>query len=125
MFVVPTVQAEEDPIGPYITGPFDGGIPAGAPPPQESADTEGGGTCVTATCISFVTLGYCIVVIALGVSYKKYRPRDRSKRFDEEIGQEEDVGLDDETEVMNPVFEQNFRTSGSSAGRSNSRGSFT
>ena len=125
MFVVPTVQAEEDPIGPYITGPFDGGIPAGAPPPQESADTEGGGTCVTATCISFVTLGYCIVVIALGVSYKKYRPRDRSKRFDEEIGQEEDVVLDDETEVMNPVFEQNFRTGGSSAGRSNSRGSFT
>lgn len=126
MFEVPTVQAEEDPLGPYVTGPFDGGFPAGTDPSQEPTDTEGGGTCITATCISFVTLGYCIVVIVLVVSYRKYRPRDRSKRFDEEIGPEEDVGLDDETEVMNPVFEQNYRNTSisSSVGRS-SRGSFT
>jgi hypothetical protein len=132
MFAVPTVHAEEDAIGPYITGPFDGGIPAGAPPPREPTDAGSGGTCVTATCISFVTLGYCIVAIALVVSYKKYRPRDRSKRFDEEICREEDVvGLaDDETEVMNPVFEGGFRAGGSSnagrssSGRSSARGLF-
>ena len=61
---------------------FDGGFPNGKGPGDYG---YGMGTCISATCISFVTVGYCIVVIVLAVAYKKYRPRDRSKQFDREI----------------------------------------
>jgi hypothetical protein len=126
MFEVPTLSAEEDPLGPFTKVPIDGGIPGFASPPEGSTGREGRGTCNTATCISFVTLGYCIVIIALGVSYRKYRPRDRSKRFDEEVGPREGVGVYDETEVMNPVYDHSFRSTGSSSvGRSSLRGSIT
>lgn len=134
MFVVETVQDVES------EGLFDGGIPGtspfdvGMPTDTTIYKKEDNGTCVTATCISFVTLGYCIVFIVLGVAYRKYRPRDRSKQFDEKISAEDDSGLDDET---TPVFEWNLQSTGggsssgrSSFGRSNlensqgSRGSF-
>jgi hypothetical protein len=119
MFAVPTIGegADGDSIGPHGTGPLDSGFPGDGSSGTGDSDGTGTGreTCVTATCISFVTLGYCIVIIALGVSYRKYRPRDRSKRFDEEI-----VGLDDETEIMNPVYDRSC-----SMGRSSLRGSFT
>jgi hypothetical protein len=125
MFAVPTIgEGADGSLGTHGTGPFDGGFPGDGTGDGTGDDNSRRGrrTCVTATCISFVTLGYCIVIIALGVSYRKYRPRDRSKRFD---------GLDDETEVMNPVFDQSFRSSGSrsiggsSLGRSSLRGSYT
>lgn len=124
MFELPTVHIEtesgglEDPAGPYDPG---------APPPNKpvvvTPKTQGPGgepmpddtgTCVTATCISFVTVGYCIVVIVLAVAYRKHRPRDRSKQFDREIGEGEDDtnAVDDETEVLNPVFEQHVRNTG-------------
>ena len=69
------------------------------------------GTCITATCISFVTVGYCIVIAALAVAYKKYRPRDRSKQFDKEDSGEDfyDDGGASESEVLNPSFEQHIR----------------
>lgn len=75
--------------------------------------TGGDGTCVTATCISFVTLGYCIVIIGLSVAYRKFRPRDRSKRFDKGItsaGTNDDVRTDDEHEVINPAFDISSNT---------------
>lgn len=119
MFAVPTIGegADGDSIGPHGTGPLDSGFPGDGSSGTGDSDGTGTGreTCVTATCISFVTLGYCIVIIALGVSYRKYRPRDQSKRFDEEI-----VGLDDETKIMNPGSHSFRNASGSSL-----RGSFT
>jgi len=125
MFELPTVHLEtesgglEDPNSPFGSGgPFDGGMPDGGPgginpksggPGSVGYLDEDQGTCATATCISFVTVGYCIVVIALAVAYKKHRPRDRSKQFDREI--EEDDVFDEETEVLNPEFEQHARSS--------------
>jgi hypothetical protein len=108
-----TTQVVED--GPFGTIPFAGG-PADRPGnlPKNigmgpTNDEVYHGTCITATCISFVTVGYCIVIAALAVAYKKYRPRDRSKQFDgEDSG--DDV-YDDESEVLNPAFEQHVRYS--------------
>lgn len=126
MFEVETLQGgSERPDGGFGD---DGGNGSGFG--DGSGDKTGGyGTCVTATCISFVTLGYCIVIIGLSVAYRMYRPRDRSKRFDEDIisaGTNDDVGTDDEHE-LNPAFDISRRTSfGSSEQRSSfgSRGSF-
>jgi len=113
MFELPTVHIEtatgglEDPLDTTGKDPFDRGMP----PPRttlKSTDPEMEqlGTCTSATCISFVTVGYFIVVIILAVAYRKHRPRDRSKQFDREIGVDGDVWDDDETEVLNPEFEQ-------------------
>mmetsp|Transcript_3066 Transcript_3066/g.6732 ORF Transcript_3066/g.6732 Transcript_3066/m.6732 type:complete len:706 (-) Transcript_3066:1367-3484(-) len=125
MFELPTVHIETSTggpkeVGPYGSGPFDGGIPerpvVTTPktlgPDGAGSAPEETGTCVTATCISFVTVGYCIVAIVLAVAYKKYRPRDRSKQFDGEVEGEEDVFDDDQTEVLNPIFEQHVRNTG-------------
>jgi len=64
------------------------------------------------------------VIIGLSVAYRKYRPRDRSKRFGEEMSSSastNDVGLDDEHEVINPAFDINSHTRSSSRdGRSSS-----
>mmetsp|Transcript_15553 Transcript_15553/g.33473 ORF Transcript_15553/g.33473 Transcript_15553/m.33473 type:complete len:731 (-) Transcript_15553:467-2659(-) len=125
MFELPSVQIQTGtgPGGP--NGPFgDGGMPDGGMPDGPSVDGpnsrgpggsaargEDMGTCVTATCISFVTVGYCIVVIALAVAYKKYKPKDRSKQFDREMDEGDDV-FDDQTEVLNPAFEQHMRNTG-------------
>jgi len=117
------IQTGTGPGGP--NGPFgDGGMPDGGMPDGPSVDGpnsrgpggsaargEDMGTCVTATCISFVTVGYCIVVIALAVAYKKYKPKDRSKQFDREMDEGDDV-FDDQTEVLNPAFEQHMRNTG-------------
>ena len=122
-------------MGPFGSGPFDGGMPnkpeVNTPKSRgvgdDGSSTEELGTCVTATCISFVTVGYCIVVIALAVAYRKYRPRDRSKQFDSEIEGEEDF-VDDQTEVLNPVFEQHVRNTGGNSVRgfaSSVRGAMT
>lgn len=121
MFELPTVQHEPlggiDPNGPLGSGPIDGGMPGGIPGGGPGVTSRGPvpdgmgsmhydtGRCVTATCISFVTVGYCMVITALAVAYKKYRPRDRSKQFDETREDDNNVA-DDETEVLNPVFEQ-------------------
>lgn len=69
------------------------------------------GTCVTATCISFVTVGYVIVVVALVVAYKKYKPRNLSKKWDsEEASGPDDITYDGrESEVLNPDFERHVR----------------
>lgn len=61
---------------------FDGGFPKSLGPVDQGYDK---GTCVSATCISFVTVGYCVVIIVLAVAFKKFRKRDRSKQFDREI----------------------------------------
>ncbi|KAL7540960.1 hypothetical protein ACHAXR_010522 [Thalassiosira sp. AJA248-18] len=132
MFEVPTVHMDTElgPDGrPYGSpGPFDGGMPGEGPvvttprggPQIDAQSQEELGSCTTATCISFVTVGYCIVAIALAVAYKKHKPRDRSKQFDREIGGEDDVA-DDETEVLNPVFEQHVRNTGGESGSANRR----
>ena len=118
MFELPTVHLEtetgglEDPLGPAVSGPIDGGMPDRPTPVTPKSQAPGDvpavedttGTCVTATCISFVTLGYCIVAISLAVAYRKYKPRDRSKQFD--LAQDDDTSYDEQTEVLNPVFEQ-------------------
>ena len=128
MFEVQTLQGgSERPDGGFGDGGFgddgDGsGNGFGDGDGDGSGDKTGGyGTCVTATCISFVTLGYCIVIIGLSVAYRKYRPRDRSKRFGEEMSSSassNDVGLDDEHEMINPAFDINSRIG--SSGRSSS-----
>lgn len=123
MFEMPSVHIEtgtkvvED--GPFGMIPFAGGGPSDLP--NDLPKTVGigptedeiyHGTCVTATCISFVTVGYSIVIAALAVAYKKYRPRDRSKQFDGEIGGEDvydDYDGGGESEVLNPAFEQHVR----------------
>ncbi len=123
MFEMPSVHIEtgtkvvED--GPFGMIPFAGGGPSDLP--DDLPKTVGigptedeiyHGTCVTATCISFVTVAYCIVIAALAVAYKKYRPRDRSKQFDGEIGGEDvydDYDGGGESEVLNPAFEQHVR----------------
>ncbi|KAL7495916.1 hypothetical protein ACHAWT_006723 [Skeletonema menzelii] len=120
MFEMPSVHIEtttqvvED--GPFGTIPFAGG-PKVNPRDDLPKDVGMGpiedayhGTCITATCISFVTVGYCIVIAALAVAYKKYRPRDRSKQLDKEDSGE-DIYDDDQTEVLNPSFEQHVRYS--------------
>lgn len=123
MFEMPSVNIEtgtavED--GPFGTIPFAGGGLADLPDelPKSvglgpSMDEMYHGTCITATCISFVTVGYCIVIAALAVAYKKYRPRDRSKQFDRDIGKEDVYDDYDggESEVLNPAFEQHIRYS--------------
>ncbi len=123
MFEMPSIHLEtttdvvED--GPFGTIPFAGGPkvdPRGDDLPKDVGmgpidDAPYHGTCITATCISFVTVGYCIVIAALAVAYKKYRPRDRSKQFDKEDSGE-DIYDDDggsESEVLNPSFEQHIR----------------
>lgn len=127
MFDVATISNLPESGSPYDsmgpgTGPIDGGMPdrpefdtPGRSGPGFGPEQEELGRCVTATCISFVTVGYCIVVIALAVVYKKHKPRDRSKQFDREIAEEDDSAAlvpDDQTEVLNPVFEQHLRNSG-------------
>ena len=116
-FELPTVHIETGTVGledpPDTTGQDSFG---GRPPPRTTIastdpDMEQLGTCTSATCISFVTVGYFIVVIVLAVAYRKHRPRDRSKQFDREIGADGDVWDDDETEVLNPEFEQHVRNS--------------
>jgi hypothetical protein len=111
-----TTQVVED--GPFGTIPFAGGpanLPDDLPKNIGMGPTEDEvyhGTCITATCISFVTVGYCIVVAALAVAYKKYRPRDRSKQFDREDSGEDvydDYDGGGESEVLNPAFEQHVR----------------
>jgi hypothetical protein len=96
----------------------DGGMPGETPRTTlgiADPELEDLGTCMTATCISFVFVGYCLAFIVLAVAYRKYRPRDRSKQFDREIGADgdvwDDVQHDDETEVLNPEFEQHVRNS--------------
>ena len=118
MFELPTVHLEtetkdpNDTLGPDGL-PLDGGMPKGPIPgvlsddPRETPRANGTGTCRSATCISFVTVGYCAVVIALAVAYKKWKPVDRSKQFDREVGADDDAGFnDDETEILNPDFVQ-------------------
>jgi hypothetical protein len=128
MFEVETLQGgSERPDGGFGDGGFgddgdggfgDDGDGSGNGFGDGDGDKTGGyGTCVTATCISFVTLGYCIVIIGLSVAYRKYRPRDRSKRFDEEIssaGTNDDNRTDDEHEVINPAFDVSSHTRSSS-----------
>lgn len=94
---------------------FDGGFPNGIGPGGPGTYGYGMGTCISATCISFVTVGYCIVVIVLAVAYKKYRPRDRSKQFDCEI--DPDV----ETYERSSTLFDPDRSIGSSGGGSNLR----
>lgn len=122
------MQIQTESGGPY--GPFEepldgGGTPGDGSSPRgpKVATPDGGdlapddsGTCVTATCISFVTVGYCVVVIAMAVAYKKWKPKDRSKRFDRDLNEGEDI-LDDETEVLNPAFEQHIRATGGASVR--------
>jgi len=88
-------------------GDQDGGFVPEVLTPDDQGDNNVGG-CTSATCISFVTVGYCIVVIALAVAYQKYKPRDRSKQFD---GDGAGENWDDETEVLNPAFEKHLRGS--------------
>lgn len=81
---------------------FDGGFPKAVGRGDRGFDK---GTCVSATCISFVTVGYCVVIIVLAVAFKKLRKRDRSKQFDREIHP------DDETvEEMNSSIFDNDRS---------------
>jgi len=125
MFEMPSIHIEttahviED--GPFGMIPFAGG-PADDLPDDLPKDVGMGpmeddvyhGTCTTATCISFVTVGYCIVIAALAVAYKKYRPRDRSKQFDKEDSGDDvydDYDGGGESEVLNPAFEQHVRYS--------------
>ena len=89
---------------------YDGGFPNALSGKVGYGYGRGIGSCVSATCISFVTVGYCIVIIVLAVAFKKYRPRDRSKQFDGEIYR------DDETQESNPIFDQG-RSVGSSSMR--------
>lgn len=114
MFELPTVHLEtetKDPNRGPGSLPFDGGMPGpwadGEDPGSSGRQPYRAGQCRTATCISFVTVGYCIVVIALVVGYKKWKPKDRSKQFDSDPTEFDDNRFgDDETEVLNPQFEQ-------------------
>ena len=103
-FIMPTFEGEEGTFGDQ-----GGGVPE-VLSPDDLVDDDGAkvGGCTSATCISFVTVGYCIVVITLAVAYQKYKPRDRSKQFD---GDGAGENWDDETEVLNPAFEKHLRGS--------------
>ena len=123
MFEMPSVHIDttahviDD--GPFGTIPFGGGPSTDQPGNSPDGSDQIGedlyhGTCTTATCISFVTVGYCVVIAALAVAYKKYRPRDRSKQFDKEDSGEDvydDYDGGRESEVLNPTFEQHVRYS--------------
>ena len=119
-FELPTVYTETESGGLIDpNGPIDGGFPGDKPSiiTPKGIEEEDQGTCITATCISFVTVGYCIVVIVMAVAYRKYRPRDRSKQFDRENLEDETQFGDDETEIFNPVFEEHTARSGGSSVR--------
>ncbi len=118
MFELPTISIEtstgypvaplDDPSNTVFSSPDRTFLPGTA---QNRAHLEDAGGCVSATCISFVTVGYALILMSLAVAYHRYRPRDRSKHWDNEIGDDEDEGFDNygETEVLNPEFEQHIR----------------
>ena len=118
-FELPTVHIETEGFE-TPAGPIDGGMPDGLTTPKGGPEENDRGSCVTATCISFVTVGYCIVVIAMAVAYRKWRPRDRSKQIDQPVA--DDLTQDEtaETEMLTPVFDPHVRGNGSS--RSSTRG---
>lgn len=126
MFELPTISMDttsgfpRDPLGPYVdpTGGNDDavevapktqmpGIPGQMTPGRSNAE----GSCVSATCISFVTVGYAMILMTLAVAYQKWKPKDRSKHWDRESANDDEV-FDDyggENEVLNPAFEQHIR----------------
>ncbi|KAL7472554.1 hypothetical protein ACHAXS_012924 [Conticribra weissflogii] len=118
MFELPTISIEtstgypvaplDDPSNTVFSSPDRTFLPGTT---QNRAHLEDAGGCVSATCISFVTVGYALILMSLAVAYHRYRPRDRSKHWDNEIGDDEDEGFDNygETEVLNPEFEQHIR----------------
>lgn len=123
------IETETDPDD----RPFDGGMPGESGPKTRGVGDDSTevndhrGTCRTATCISFVTVGYCVVLITMAVAYRKHRPRDRSKQFDAEVENDEDgFTHDEQTEMLNPEFEQHQRArSVVSEGNSTMMRSFT
>ena len=119
MFALPTIESGSDPWG------YDLNDPNGNGPGIYSGDRgvgissahydQHGANCTSATCISFVTVGYCMVVVLLAVTFKKYRPRDRSKKFEESAFDDTDTVFGSENETLNPEFHhQGLGANGSS-----------
>jgi len=118
MFELPTISIEtstgypvaplDDPSNTVFNSPDRTFLPGKTQPRAQLEDANG---CVSATCISFVTVGYALILMSLAVAYHRYRPRDRSKHWDNEVSGDDDEIFDDygETEVLNPEFEQHIR----------------
>lgn len=109
MFALPTIQSGSgaDPLG--TNDPWGTASGRGVGPNTASYDQRSG-TCTSATCISFVTLGYCTVLVALAAAFKKYRPKDKSKKWDRDANADDaDTDFGRESETLNPEFQQNVR----------------
>ncbi|KAL3792156.1 hypothetical protein HJC23_009620 [Cyclotella cryptica] len=111
MFALPTIQssggAGPDPWD--TNDPWDSASGRGVGPNTASYD-HNVGTCTSATCISFVTLGYSTVIVTLAVALKKYRPKDKSKKWDRDANVDDtDTDFGRESETLNPEFRQNAR----------------
>jgi hypothetical protein len=49
------------------------------------------------------------VLVTLAVAFKKYRPKDRSKKFEESVSDDSDTVFGRESETLNPEFQQHVR----------------
>ena len=103
MFALPTIESGSDPWGYDFNDP-NGYSPGVYSSGRDVGNNQHGANCTSATCISFVTVGYCIVAVALAVTFKKYRPRDRSKKFEESAFDDVDTVFGSENETLNPEF---------------------
>ena len=108
MFALPTIESGADPWNYNPKGPG-GESDAGDGTLSKAHYDQSGGSCTSATCISFVTVGYAIVLVTLAVAFKKYRPRDLSKKFEESVIDDSDTVFGSESETLNPDFHQHVR----------------
>lgn len=110
MFALPTIESGADPWSYDPNGPGGSGGDIGMGPLSTAHYDQHGGSCTSATCISFVTVGYAMVLVSLAVAFKKYRPKDLSKKFEESVLDDSDETVfRRESEALTPDFQQNIR----------------
>lgn len=105
MFALPSIESGA--IAPWGYNPKDNPKGYDSSYGYDSIHEQHGANCTSATCISFVTVGYAIVTLALAVAFKKYRPRDQSKKFEESEG-DTDTAFGRESVTLNPDFQQHI-----------------
>jgi hypothetical protein len=112
MFALPTIESGTGPWGYNPNGPGGWGGSygdRGVGTLSTAHYDQQGANCTSATCISFVTVGYATVLVTLAVAFKKYRPKDRSKKFEESVSDDSDTVFGRESETLNPEFQQHVR----------------
>jgi hypothetical protein len=113
MFALPNIQSSAglDPWGnPLGTGNGPWGTRGELEPASKAHYDQYGGACTSATCISFVTVGYFTVLVALAAACKKFKPKDRSKKWDQDNSYDDDKdGFGRESESLRPEFNEHIR----------------